>query len=66
VHPHQLRHSFAHAWLADGGAEGRATSRFENSGSAVEATELDKSQDRALVREFRPIGSSRAALTDPQ
>ena len=22
VHPHQLRHSFAHAWLADGGAEG--------------------------------------------
>lgn len=22
VHPHQLRHSFAHAWLAEGGAEG--------------------------------------------
>ncbi len=22
VHPHQLRHSVAHAWLADGGAEG--------------------------------------------
>ena len=22
VHPHQLRHSFAHAWLADGNAEG--------------------------------------------
>lgn len=22
VHPHQMRHAFAHAWLADGGAEG--------------------------------------------
>ena len=22
IHPHQLRHSFAHAWLADGGQEG--------------------------------------------
>jgi integrase len=22
VHPHQLRHTFAHAWLADGGNEG--------------------------------------------
>jgi len=22
IHPHQLRHSFAHAWLAEGGAEG--------------------------------------------
>jgi site-specific recombinase XerD len=22
IHPHQLRHSFAHAWLADGGTEG--------------------------------------------
>ena len=22
VHPHQLRHSFAHSWLAEGGAEG--------------------------------------------
>ena len=22
VHPHQLRHSFAHAWLAQGGQEG--------------------------------------------
>lgn len=22
IHPHQLRHSFAHAWLADGGNEG--------------------------------------------
>lgn len=22
IHPHQLRHSFAHAWLASGGAEG--------------------------------------------
>ena len=22
VHPHQLRHSFAHAWLAEGGSEG--------------------------------------------
>jgi integrase len=21
IHPHQLRHSFAHAWLADGGNE---------------------------------------------
>ena len=22
IHPHQLRHSFAHTWLADGGSEG--------------------------------------------
>jgi integrase len=22
IHPHQLRHTFAHAWLADGGGEG--------------------------------------------
>lgn len=22
IHPHQLRHSFAHAWLSEGGAEG--------------------------------------------
>jgi integrase/recombinase XerC len=22
IHPHQLRHSFAHAWLAEGGGEG--------------------------------------------
>ena len=22
IHPHQLRHSFAHRWLAEGGSEG--------------------------------------------
>jgi integrase len=22
IHPHQLRHTFAHSWLANGGAEG--------------------------------------------
>jgi integrase len=51
VHPHQFRHSFAHAWLAAGGNEG-------------DLMRLTGWRSREMVTAHTRIRAARAAVAD--
>jgi site-specific recombinase XerD len=62
VHPHQLRHTFAHAWLAAGGEPGRLTPVFRRSSSSpthatvITADKASTLEAFARAEKYSPLG----------